>query len=151
MLYSKHNKQDNYSLNLLDLNASNISVSPWFLRSVISILYSRFDNGGLYALERNFYHDKPIQFYCKSHPTVISLTPGSFLQKKESKTPTFPNVNQRHNGTLFCKSNHRVYWKPVFREAGYIECIYWKQLNFLSEKIRTGPPLLLLFTRFCHK
>lgn len=141
VLENTTNKTTINHLNHFDLNVPHWFISPWFSgsRSNIYSLSQDFDNGCLYSLEKNFITINPIwTSYLKSNSKLLKdfchWNLALFLQKRNPNVPDIPNklIKGISRNSLVKQTNQ--YWKPVFREQGYIECIFTENKLFFDEK-----------------
>lgn len=130
-------------LNHFDKNVPHWFISPWFPgisnRKTIYDLSQNFDNGGIYALEKESIRFNPTWInYLKSNSKILKdfcyWSLSLFLQKRNPNVPDIPNklIKSINRNSLTKQTND--YWKPVFQELGSIECIFTGNKLIFEEK-----------------
>lgn len=141
ILENTTNKTTIRLLNHFDLNVPHWFVSPWFSGNRNDIYsYSKdFDHGCLYSLEKEYININPIwTSYLKHNSKLLKdfcyWNLALFLQKRNPNVPDIPNklIKGISRNSLVKQTNE--YWKPVFREEVYLECIFTGNKLFFDEK-----------------
>lgn len=130
-------------LNHFDKNVPHWFISPWFPgisnRNSIYELSQTFENECIYALERESIFINPSWIsYLKSNSKILKdfcyWNLSLFLQKRNPNVPDIPNklIKSVTRSSLTKQTND--YWKPVFHELGFIECIFTGNKLIFDEK-----------------
>lgn len=131
-------------LNHFDKNVPHWFISPWFSantnRNSIYSLSQNYDNGCLYSLEKDYITINPIWIaYLTANSKLLKdfcyWNLCLFLQKRN---PNVPDIANKINKTITRNSLNKQtneYWKLVFKELGFIDCIFTgKKLVFEEKK-----------------
>jgi hypothetical protein len=139
--HSKNKETINQLLHF-DLNVPHWFLSPWFpKKNKIEIykLSTTFENDCLYALHKDYIQINPIWIpYLKSNAKVLKdycyWNLALFLQNRNPNVPDIPNklIKPATRNGLTQQTNN--YWKIVFQELGFIECIFTGTKLFFDEK-----------------
>ncbi len=131
-LENSSNVSTRRSLFHFDKNVPHWFLSPWFPNSNKSDIYKHsqsFENQCIYALysDQIIINPKWIH-YLKSNAKIIkdfcywNLT--LFLQTRNPNVPDIPNKLIKPAGRNGLTKQTSKYWKQVFEELGFIECIF---------------------------
>lgn len=150
--YRLENSKNQKTINQLshfDKNVPHWFLSPWFSKSrgetdnqQKNRIYKDsqlFLNDCLYALHKDLIEINPKWItYLKSNARVLKdfcyWNLSIFLQTRNPNVPDIPNklIKPASRNGLTQQTNH--YWKIVFQELGYIECIFTGTKLFFEEK-----------------
>ena len=148
-LENSNNKETINQLMHFDKNVPHWFLSPWFPKinnetdnQQKSRIYGDsqlFLNDALYALHKDCIQINPIWIpYLKSNAKVLKdycyWNLALFLQTRNPNVPDIPNklIKPATRNGLTQQTNN--YWKIVFQELGFIECIFTGTKLFFDEK-----------------
>ena len=141
-LENSHNKETKYQLFHFDKNVPHWFLSPWFPDKNKSTIYEsslNLEADCLYALHKNYISVNPKWInYLKLNAKIIKgfcyWNLSLFLQTRNPNVPDIPNklIKPPVRNGLTKQTNE--YWKIVFKELGFIECIFTGTKLFFDEK-----------------
>lgn len=148
-LEDTNNKETINQLLHFDKNVPHWFLTPWFPKNTNetdnqqkSRIYADsqlFVNDALYALHKDYIHINPIWIpYLKSNAKVLKdycyWNLALFLQTRNPNVPDIPNKLIKpatRNGLV---NQTKDYWKIVFQELGFIQCIFTGTPLYFDEK-----------------
>ena len=131
LVYSE-NKKTKQLLKKLGENVPHWFLSSWFPKNTKSEIYEKskqFENDCLYALNRDIILINPIWInFLISNAKLIKdfcyWNLSLYLQVRNPNVPDIPNKLIKEAGRNSLSKQTNQYWKIVFQERGYIDCIY---------------------------
>ena len=135
-------KATKHLLNKLGDNVPHWFLSAWFPKHTKLEIYAKsqqFENECLYALNLESILINPLwldflKFNAKLIKDFCYWNLSLYLQVRNPNVPDIPNklIKEAGRNSLSRQTNH--YWKTVFQELGYIDCIYTGKRLSLEKK-----------------
>jgi HNH endonuclease len=148
-LEHSNNKETIHQLLHFNKNVPHWFLTPWFpkinaetdnqQKSRIYADSQSFVNDSLYALYKDFIRINPLWIsYLKSNAKVLKdycyWNLALFLQTRNPNVPDIPNKLIKPATRNGLTKQTKDYWKIVFQELGFIECIFTGTKLFFDEK-----------------